>query len=168
MFFLRNPVERRQIEEVDVLRHYCRLDDSDVLYSLKQWATSSDPIIADLSRRFLDRDFLRVQFLEAEPDKEMLADLEAKTLDWMNERDLLDASATGDEHRYYTGYAKSSHSAYLRKGSPIAIVDRTGQLHELSHVADTSAIAALSEPVTKPYVFAPKEVLPALFLQTKF
>jgi hypothetical protein len=85
----------------------------------------------------------------------------------MNERDLLDASATGDEHRYYTGSAKSSHSAYLRRGSPIAIIDQSGQLHELSDVADTSAIAALTEPVTKPYVFAPKEVLPALFLPSK-
>lgn len=169
MFFLRNRIHGDQIAEPTVLQHYCRLDDSDVLYSLKQWSQSSDPIIADLSRRFLDRDFLRVQFLDAEPDPGMKDLLRQATSAWMAERGLLDtldtldtaADAERDHYPgYYSGFARSSHSAYLREGPPIAILDKSGNLRELSEVADTSAIAALSGPITKPYVFGPKEILP--------
>jgi len=161
MFFLRNRIDRSQIEEPDVLDHYCRLDDSDVLYSLKEWSRSSDAILTDLSRRFLDRDFLRVLFLDREPEPDMIARIERATSEWMAKRGLLgdDIRGKGTDYDYYTGVAHSSHSAYLREGPPIAILDREGRLRELSDVADTSAIAALSEPVTKPYVFGPKEVL---------
>lgn len=161
MFFLRNRIDRGQIEQPEVLDHYCRLDDSDVLFSLKQWSRSSDAILADLSRRFLDRDFLRVLFLDNEPDVDTVARLERATLEWMAGRGLLgaDVRGTGTEYDYYTGFAHSSHSAYHREGPSIAILDKSGGLRELSDVADTSAITALSEPVTKPYVFGPKEIL---------
>ncbi len=161
MFFLRNRIDRDQIEEPEVLDHYCRLDDSDVLFSLKEWYRGSDQILADLSRRFIDRDFLRVMFLDREPDPDTIARLERATLEWMANRGLLGADIRdeGTEYDYYTGFAHSSHSAYLREGPAIAILDRAGRLRELSDVADTSAVAALSEPVTKPYVFAPKEIL---------
>jgi len=161
MFFLRNRIDRGQIEEPEVLDRYCRLDDSDVLFSLKEWYRGNDHILADLSRRFLDRDFLRVMFLDREPDPDTIARLERATLEWMANRGLLGADVRdeGTEYDYYTGFAHSSHSAYLREGPTIAILDKAGRLRELSDVADTSAIAALSEPVTKPYVFAPKEIL---------
>ena len=161
MFFLRNRVQRNQIEDPEVLDRYCQLDDSDVLFSLKVWSRSSDPILSDLSRRFLDRDFLRVLFLDHEPEADLLTRLERATLEWMSTRGLLGADIRegGTEYDYYTGFAHSSHSAYLKEGPAIAILDKMGRLRELSDVADTSAIAALSEPVTKPYVFAPKEIL---------
>lgn len=91
----------------------------------------------------------------------MIARLERATLEWMAGRGLLGADnrGTGTEYDYYTGFAQSSHSAYRREGSSIAILDKSGGLRDLSDVADMSAISALSEPVTKPYVFGPKEIL---------
>jgi uncharacterized protein len=38
-----------------VLTEHLELDDADVLYYIKQWQKSSDPILADLCRRFLNR-----------------------------------------------------------------------------------------------------------------
>ncbi len=37
------------------LRDHMELDDTDVMYSIKRWQHSDDTILADLSRRFLDR-----------------------------------------------------------------------------------------------------------------
>ena len=147
------------IDDPAIQHHYCRLDDSDVLYSLKVWSRSSDPIIADLARRFVDRDFLRVQFLSGEPDEDFKSGLEHATKAWMTERGLVDPATSEANPHYYLGFGHSRHSAYLREGSPIAILDKSGVLRELSDVADTSAIAALSRPVTKPYVFGPKKLV---------
>ncbi|MEL6615555.1 MAG: HD domain-containing protein [Bacteroidota bacterium] len=51
----------------EVLDAFCDLDDTDVLYSLKRWRASGDRVLADLSRRFLDRDLFRTTFLPAPP-----------------------------------------------------------------------------------------------------
>jgi HD superfamily phosphohydrolase len=37
------------------LKEHLELDDSDVIYYIKQWQSSSDTILADLSKRFLNR-----------------------------------------------------------------------------------------------------------------
>jgi HD superfamily phosphohydrolase len=41
-------------EKLSLLEHLA-LDDADVIYYIKQWQRSGDPILADLCRRFLDR-----------------------------------------------------------------------------------------------------------------
>lgn len=37
------------------LREHLEMDDSDVLFHIKQWQSSSDPVLSDLSRRFIAR-----------------------------------------------------------------------------------------------------------------
>src|SRR5690606_12511481 len=58
-FFLDRRVTAGQIAEPAVLDAFCALDDTDVLFSLKRWTASPDPILADLARRFTDRDLFR-------------------------------------------------------------------------------------------------------------
>ena len=164
VFFLQNDLAGSDIKDPQVIKHYCRLDDADVLYSLKTWASGRDPILADLSRRFLNRDFIRVRFLDQDPSSGQIAELKEATADWMKERGLAlsdDTDGLADPAGYYCGFAHSSHSAYQSQEAPIAILDKSGKLWDLSQIADTSAIEAVSRPVTKPYVFGPKEILPA-------
>ena len=160
MFFLRNRIDGSDIHNDKVVDHYVRMDDADVLFSLKEWSSGADPILSDLSRRFLNRDFIRVRFLDDDPSDEDMETIRRETLEWMHERGLADDSVA-DPVGYYCGSARSSHSAYQRQEAPIAILDKSDRLWDLSDIADTSAIEALSRPVTKPYVFAPKEILPA-------
>ncbi len=42
------------------LREHLELDDSDVMFHIKQWRRSDDKILADLSNRFLNRKFFKV------------------------------------------------------------------------------------------------------------
>ena len=42
------------------LREHLELDDSDVMFHIKQWQRSDDKILADLSKRFLNRKFFKV------------------------------------------------------------------------------------------------------------
>jgi hypothetical protein len=120
---------------------------------------SDDPILADLSRRFIERDFPRLTFLEASPDTELLASWKQRTADWMVANGLSEPSDALANAAYYLAVARSSHAAYKRKGHPIGVLGRDGELRELSEVVDTSAIEAMSVPVTKPYVCGPKGVV---------
>ncbi len=42
------------------LREHLELDDSDIIFHIKQWQRSNDKILADLSKRFLNRKFFKV------------------------------------------------------------------------------------------------------------
>ncbi len=50
------------------LQSYVALDDYDLLASLKAWRRHSDPVLADLAARFLDRRLLKLVFKEAHED----------------------------------------------------------------------------------------------------
>ncbi len=48
---------------------HLEIDDSDVIYHLKQWQRVSDPILSDLSRRFVDRRLFKAIDLDMRPDE---------------------------------------------------------------------------------------------------
>jgi HD superfamily phosphohydrolase len=50
-------------------REYLQLDDTNIIYSLKEWSQDSDPILADLARRFVDRKLFKAADLDLRPDR---------------------------------------------------------------------------------------------------
>src|SRR6185436_5790848 len=62
------------------LKEHLELDDSDVIYYIKQWQRSSDPILADLSQRFLNRRLFKAFDLDmADADRQRFVE-EARSL----------------------------------------------------------------------------------------
>lgn len=51
------------------LGEHLSLDDSDILYHIKQWASADDRILSDLSRRFLNRRLFKAFDLDMPPDE---------------------------------------------------------------------------------------------------
>jgi HD superfamily phosphohydrolase len=163
-FFLENDITGDDLSaRLAATDHYAALDDTDVLFSLKQWQHAGDPVLADLCRRFIDRDFFRVTFLPEQPTDEQLDRWRSQVARWLEREGLArdrSCPASFDEAaRYYLTQGRSRHRAYQReRGEAIGIVGRDGQVRELSEMADTAALTALSERVVKPYVCYPKEV----------
>lgn len=166
-FFLKNELAGDDLNgRPAATDHYAALDDTDVLFSMKQWKRSAahdDPVLADLARRFLDRDFFRVTFLPEKPSDEQMSRWRTQVAGWLREngRALDRSGRTSFEEaaRYYLTLGRSRHSAYRAAGGEaIGILGRDGQVRELSEVADTAALTALSERVVKPYLCYPKEV----------
>ena len=60
-FFLEQHPSKDNIQDERLLKAFLNLDDSDIFVALKIWADGNDPILADLSRRFLDRRLFRWQ-----------------------------------------------------------------------------------------------------------
>ena len=156
-FFLEQNIDVSQIEQPDVLHTFCALDDTDVLYSLKRWMHSDDVLLADLSRRFIERDFFRTTFLPAPPSDEQRQAWNHRVAEGLIEAGLSDAAHADDDASYYLTFDYSRHSAYERVEGSIAILDDDGTVRELSKMTDTAAIEALTRFVVKPYVCYPKE-----------
>jgi len=157
-FFLRHRVDSARLAQPDVRRAFCALDDADVLFSLKRWMHSGDRVLADLSRRFIERDFFRTTFLPTPPTVARQADWLDRIAGYLLEAGLTDAVHAEQDAACYLALDFSRHSAYERIEGSIAVLDEDGAVRELSEITDTAAVEALTRFVVKPYVCYPKEV----------
>ena len=58
------PMEKVLAGEKLNLKEHLSLDDTDVMFSIKQWQHSADPVLSDLARRFLNRDLFKAYDLD--------------------------------------------------------------------------------------------------------
>ncbi|WP_251952913.1 HD domain-containing protein [Salinibacter ruber] len=158
LFFLDHDVHADAIETPEVRDHYLQLDDTDVLFSLKQWMRGPDPVLADLCHRFVNRVFLRVRFLSERPDEAQIDAWRADVADWLVAEGLVPRSEAAAAARHYLTLNVSRHTAYDSDEELISILGRDGTARELSEMADTTTISDLTGFVEKPYVCFPKPV----------
>ena len=158
LFFLRNDVHVDQIDAPEVRDHYLQLDDTDILFSLKQWMKGPDPILADLCRRFINRVFLRVTFLPEFPAQDQLETWRRQVAEWLVDQNLVAQTEARSAARHYLSVNVSRHTAYDSDQELIGILGRDGTVQELSEMADTATISDLTEFVEKPYICFPKPV----------
>jgi len=155
-FFLTNDLGASDLEREDVVSTYCDLDDTDLLYTIKQWARSSDPILSDLCSRFLTRDFFRVVFVDAVPSPVHAAGSRARVAEWLVANGLSSERTAESDADLYFSTDLSRHSPYETVQDSIIVMERDGRLRELSEAADTVAVSALRRFETKPYISYPK------------
>jgi hypothetical protein len=158
LFFLEHDLDRSTIDAPEVRDAYCQLDDSDMLYTLKRWTQSPDPILADLAARFIHRRFFRTTFLPEPASEDQLAAWQERIADWLVAEGLSASSHAHDDATFYLALDDSRHSAYERVEDSICVLRRDGTVQELSELADTSSIEALTRFVVKPYLCTPKEI----------
>ncbi len=158
LYFLTNNISVGDIERPDVVEAFCRLDDTDVIYSLKQCMKSKDAVLSDLSRRFVQRDFFRVTFLEDETDANRRTAWQNRIAEWLLDQGISRQDRALEDADYYLASDDTRHAAYEMLGDTILVVDRGGRVHELSETVDAAAVSALSRSVVKPYVCYPKEI----------
>ena len=152
-WFLERRIDASRLSDDKVLNRFLSLDDAEVMCSLKQWCQSSDPILADLSRRIIHRDLFRCTFLTEVPTQELLTqwqDRVSRTLEKIG-------ISMPDAHTYYLSVGKSRHAAYEPDEGVVRILDSRGHLRELDDHADLAAIKALLHFTEKPYVCHLKE-----------
>lgn len=115
------------------LMDYLRVDDTDIWYALKLWATRPDPILSDLSHRFLNRRLLKSIFKEPKTDVKLERSVEAFEV----------LRARGWEPHYYFVVDRTSDIAYdyyteeEREGrKPILVLDEAERPREISKLSD--------------------------------
>jgi HD superfamily phosphohydrolase len=136
---------------------FLALDDYDIVASLKAWRHHSDPILADLATRFLDRKLLKPVF-KVPHTGDVSAGLEAT-------RQLVSRRGWDPEYYVLTDHTKdSAYDTYSEDGEcggpevPILGLDERGRPTEISRLSETiRAIAARPRQAVNVYV--PQEVV---------
>lgn len=139
------------------LAQYLSLDETDVLYAIKRWTESADPVLSDLSRRFVYRQL----FTGIRLDERLDQVLERQ------EQIVAAIRAAGyDQPDYYHHIDKTSNVAYqyyvkpVEGGSPPIQVlipwTRPPELREVTAVSDVLKSIA-TERVTRYVLFVPRE-----------
>ncbi len=157
-YFLEKTWKVQDIQESEVRRRFCLLDDSDILFSLKHWAAHPDPVLADLARRFTNRHLFRVVFLEESPSEAIRSRWRNQVADWLLREGLCTPSSLEEILPYYLHIDSTSHHAYEPDNGPIYILQRDGELCELTATRYGHLLKPLSALITRTYVCYPKEV----------
>ncbi|CAN5373245.1 HD domain-containing protein [soil metagenome] len=154
-FFLTHKQSAKKSISDSIMNHYMALDDHDVLISIKSWAEHSDPILKDLSTRFLHRSLFRTLFLPQNKIDKQLLKIKTQTKSYLKKKGFPhdDLSAS-----YYYDEDKSFSEAYKYENESIWILEGKKKAIEFSKAADTRHIIALTQPVVKPYIVHLKEI----------
>ncbi|BAS57638.1 MULTISPECIES: HD domain-containing protein [Leptolyngbya] len=128
------------------LDQYLAGDDGAFLYHFQQWRSHSDPVLADLSRRFLDRDLLKsldISQLE-ESDRDLLLE---KARYWTTQ--------AGFDSSTYCGLRIAVSRGYTLYDRGIHIQTTTGlrEIGELSALVQT-----LTQPIQKVWLIYLREI----------
>ncbi|WP_412067942.1 HD domain-containing protein [Rubrivirga sp. IMCC43871] len=143
-----------------LLDAFTALDDTDVLYSLKRWATSDDRILADLAHRFVDRRLFRTTPLDAPATPEQLADWRERTARWLVADGLSSPHDAARDAGLYVAADTARVAAYRADGEAICILERDGTVRELSEAADAPTAYSLAARRDRAYVCLPKAIDP--------
>jgi HD superfamily phosphohydrolase len=126
------------------------LDDHDVWAAIKEWKNSNDKILNRLCSDFLARRLFTCKLGTQPIPKSKRTELAQEITQRLkiNEEEL----------SYFVVEGTTSNSAYVQGDNTIKIVDKLGQVVELTEASDLPTIQALSKIVKKYYFCCPKSV----------
>lgn len=135
-----------------LIQTYARLDDADFMAGIKEWEHHPDALLSHLCQRLLHRRLLGVARLNKKPTQARIDKLVRQT--------ALHLGLSPKEARYLVFVQAVTNNAYDPAKDRINLLYRDGSLVDIAQAADQLNISALSKPVTKFFLFAPKAVLP--------
>lgn len=140
-YFLGNS--NLQIADLD-LDAYCNLDDTDILYAIKQWQNNQDPTLAALCKGLLIRKCFKCQ-IQAEPIPNSTWEAalhKTKTIYPYHDDDLAFLCFKGT----------ISNTLYKNDNETIKILLKSGEIANISAIQNAIIVESLSAPVKKFYI----------------
>jgi HD superfamily phosphohydrolase len=140
-FFLQNPGINTSIE--DHLDTFCRLDDHDVMATIKNWCHHPDKILSVLCRSLVERKLLKIK-LQAEPFDE--------TLIKEKKQEICDKLGIGKEvSDYFVFTGQARNTTYDPKDERIYILFKDETVKDISKVDNALIHQHLGSTVKKHY-----------------
>ncbi|RYY58993.1 MAG: HD domain-containing protein [Chitinophagaceae bacterium] len=139
---LKNPGDYQNIRSNLVI--FCRLDDHDVMSTIKNWCWHKDKILRLLCRALIDRQLFKTT-LQADPFDERF--VEQKQLELA---DQLEISLQETSYFVFTGVA--SNTTYDPRDERINILFRDGSVKDISKVDHALIQQSLNSTIKKHYI----------------
>ncbi|HQV59727.1 MAG: HD domain-containing protein [Chitinophagaceae bacterium] len=141
-FFLQNSEPDSSIEQH--LDTFCRLDDHDVMATIKNWCHHQDKILATLCRYLVERKLLKVK-LQAEPFDEQFVNQKKKEA-------CIKLEISEKEVDYFVFTGEASNTTYNPGDERINILFKDGSIKDISKVDNALIQHNLSGTVKKYYI----------------
>lgn len=131
----------------EVLNQFAQLDDFDILGAIKVWQQCDDKVLAELSRRIVERELFKIEVSPTPFKEERINEVRAKVQAKLNltEKEL--------DHFVYSDIL--SNNAYNDSKENINLLMKSGQVMDVSKASDNLNISALSSPVEKYFLSYP-------------
>ncbi len=141
-FFLHHTIVANNFPEH--FSKFCRLDDHDVMATIKNWAFHPDKILSRLCRSLVERKLLKVK-LQSEPFD---ASVVTKWRDVVAEK----LGISTEEARYFVFHGEASNTTYNLKDEHINILFKDGTVKDISAVDNALIHPHLNTAVKKYYL----------------
>jgi len=141
-YFLQNPSTNHKTQEH--LDTFCRLDDFDVMSTVKNWMDHPDKILSTLCRGLVDRKLYKVK-LQADPFD----------ISFVNEKkkDLMQRfGISNEEVDYFVFTGEAINTTYNPEDERINILFKDGSVKDISKVDNALIHQHLASPVKKQYI----------------
>ena len=149
--FLKNDFTKIDFEKnSSLLVQFSKLDDNDVVASIKVWSNHEDKILARLCSNILDRKLFKVEIQNAPISREFKNSMIANVCKRYDIK-LKDA-------HYFVFTDTVKNSAYDSTHFNINILMQNGKLVDVASASDLLNIKSLSKNVTKHFICYPKDI----------
>lgn len=145
-YFLYNKIKKENFSE-NTLEMFSKLDDYDILFSVKEWINHEDKVLSTLSKMIIDRKLLHVE-IQNESFNDVLLMRKRKKFQQkfhINESEI----------HYFVFTQEIKNQAYHSE-NPIFIINKKGKLKDIAKASDQLNLQALTKPVIKHIFCYPK------------
>ena len=132
-----------QLASID-LKAFCQLDDTDILFAIKQWQHHSDKVLSTLCGRFLNRQIFKC-FMQSDAIE---ASVFAEHFNAVKTQHRL----SDEEAAYLCFTSETSNTMYHSKEETIKILLKSGDIANISAIQNALINESLSAPVKKFYI----------------
>lgn len=145
-YFLYNKIDKDNFNE-NTLEMFSKLDDYDILLSIKEWVHHDDKVLSTLSKMIVERKLLKVEM-----QSEIFSDTYiSKKIKKFQEKLNLSIA----EIPYFVFTHEIKNQAYT-SDKPILIINKKGKLSDIAKASDQLNLQALTKPVIKHIICYPK------------
>jgi len=132
-----------QLASID-LNAFCSLDDTDILFAIKQWQKHPDPVLSLLCSGFLNRQIFKC-FMQSTP-------IDDNQFKESKEKVKSQFKLTDEELSYLCFKGETSNTMYHSKEETIKILLKSGEIANISAIQNALINESLSAPVKKFYI----------------
>lgn len=140
--FLHEPSHAININ--DKLDHFCRMDDYDVMTTIKNWCSHEDKVLATLCNAITQRKIMHIK-LQSTPIENDVLQNKRKELAALLQVSEADAC-------YFAFSGEATNTLYNLNEENISILYKDGTLKDISEVDNSIIDVKMSQPVKKYYI----------------
>lgn len=150
LFLKNNFTEKDFKKDAVLLDKFSKLDDNDIMASIKVWVDNDDKILSKLCANLLDRKLYKIEIQNNAIDNAFKNKLIKKVCDQYK--------ITPKEAGYFVFTDTVNNSAYNATNFKINILMSNGKLVDVAKASDQLNLQSLSKTVTKHFICYPKDI----------